>query len=249
MWEQDKVVHGQGKSDGWCIALQPFVAGDVVLIPPSVAPSLGVCAQFRWYEDGCVRYLMKVAFSHSLVERCMEVFPGLRNRLRGRGVIFPTDALKFGPERSSRTIRKISAEMNDMDRNWDAWVRCSVCYLSSLARRITRLQENRCVSRRDVRRSAADLRLCRGTLRPFHSLGWWPAEVGMNRSAFCSHFKQEKRYDAFFAVRYPIPFELACELLKAFAKGSVGDLLYGRIQRSASHFVRVFTNAMGIITV
>ena len=42
----------------------------------------------------------------------MEVFPELRNRLVG--VIFPTDALKFGPE-SSRTIRKILAEMNDMD--------------------------------------------------------------------------------------------------------------------------------------
>lgn len=108
-WELYCVVHGQGNRMAGD-TLQPFVAGDVVLIPPSML--------HRWEyapnsadTDGCVRYLM-VAFSHSLVERCMEVFPELRNRLVG--VIFPTDALKFGPE-SSRTIRKILAEMNDMD--------------------------------------------------------------------------------------------------------------------------------------
>ena len=62
-------------------------------------------------ENGCVRYLM-VAFSHSLVERCMEVFPELRNRLAD--VMFPTDALKFGPE-SSRVIRRTLSEINGMD--------------------------------------------------------------------------------------------------------------------------------------
>ena len=108
-WELYYVVHGYGNRMAGD-TLQPFAAGDVALIPPSML--------HRWEyapdsadTDGCVRYLM-VAFSHSLVERCMEVFPELRNRLAG--LIFPTDALKFGTE-SSRAIRKILTEMNGMD--------------------------------------------------------------------------------------------------------------------------------------
>lgn len=77
-WELYYVVHGQGNRTAGD-TLQPFAAGDVALIPPSML--------HRWEyapdsadSDGCVRYLM-VAFSHLLVERCMEAFPELRNRL------------------------------------------------------------------------------------------------------------------------------------------------------------------------
>ena len=108
-WELYYVVHGQGNRMAGD-TLQPFTAGDVVLIPPSMI--------HRWEynadstdEEGHVRYLM-VAFSHSLLERCIEVFPELRNRLSG--VQFPTDALKFGLE-SSRIIRRILSEINEMD--------------------------------------------------------------------------------------------------------------------------------------
>lgn len=85
---------------------QPFTAGDVALIPPSML--------HRWEyapesadTDGRIRYLM-AAFDHSLVKRCMETFPEVRNRLAG--IPFPTDALKFGPE-SSCIIRKLLSEM------------------------------------------------------------------------------------------------------------------------------------------
>lgn len=108
-WELYYVVHGQGNRMAGD-TLQPFAAGDVVLIPPSMLHRWEYAAD-SVDEDGCVRYLM-VAFSHSLVERCMEVFPELRNRLAG--VMFPTDALKFGPE-SARTIRKALSEINGMD--------------------------------------------------------------------------------------------------------------------------------------
>ena len=108
-WELYHVLHGRGNRMAGD-TLQPFEAGDVALIPPSML--------HRWEyaagsadENGCVRYLM-VAFSHSLVKRCMEVFPELRNRLSG--VMFPADALKFGPE-SSRIVRKALSEMNGMD--------------------------------------------------------------------------------------------------------------------------------------
>ncbi len=61
-WELYYVVHGQGNRMAGD-TLQPFAAGDVVLIPPAML--------HRWKyapdsvdEDGYVRYLM-VAFSHS----------------------------------------------------------------------------------------------------------------------------------------------------------------------------------------
>lgn len=71
-WELYCVVHGSGTRLAGD-TLQPFAAGDVALIPPSMF--------HRWEYapgsadgDGCVRYLM-VAFSHSLIERCVGCFP------------------------------------------------------------------------------------------------------------------------------------------------------------------------------
>ncbi len=90
-WELYYVLQGYGTRTAGD-TLQPFAAGDVVLIPPSMhhhwdyAPSSAD-------KEGCIRYLM-VAFRHTLVQRCMEVFPELRNGLTG--VVFPTEALKFG---------------------------------------------------------------------------------------------------------------------------------------------------------
>ena len=60
--------------------------------------------------DGCIHYLM-VAFSHTFVLKCIEVFPELRNRLAG--LTFPVNALKFGLK-SSRIIRKMLSQMNEM---------------------------------------------------------------------------------------------------------------------------------------
>ena len=89
-WELYYVVHGYGSRTAGDTC-QPFTAGDVALIPPSML--------HRWEyapesadTDGRIRYLM-AAFDHSLVKRCMEAFPEVRNRLAG--IPFPTDALKF----------------------------------------------------------------------------------------------------------------------------------------------------------
>lgn len=61
--------------------LQPFSAGDVVLIPPGMF-HLWIYEPDSADDDGHVRYLMS-AFSHSFVERCVELFPELRNRAVG----------------------------------------------------------------------------------------------------------------------------------------------------------------------
>lgn len=236
-WELYYVVHGYGNRMAGD-TLQSFAAGDVALIPPSML--------HRWEyapdsadTDGCIRYLM-VAFSHSLVERCMEVFPELRNRLAG--LIFPTDALKFGTE-SSRAIRKILTEMNGMDElgRLSAMFRLlPVIFTSSdhtFAGKPMRIE-------RDVRRMQ---QICVYVMTHYiHSIALddIAAEVGMNRSAFCSYFKRCKGMTfSQFVTQYRL--NTACELLKHSQKG-VSEICYTVGFNDLPHFVRVFTNAMGM---
>lgn len=236
-WELYYVVHGYGSRMAGD-TLQPFAAGDVALIPPSML--------HRWEyasdstdRDGCVHYLM-VAFSHSLVERCMEVFPELRNRLGG--IVFPTDALKFGPE-SSRIIRKILSEMNGMDdlgRLSEMFRLLPVVFTSSdhtFAGKPMRIE-------RDVRRMQ---QICAYVMAHYvHaiSLDDIAAEVGMNRSAFCSYFKRCKGMTfSQFVTQYRL--NTACELLKHSQK-QVSEICYMVGFNDLPHFVRVFTSAVGM---
>lgn len=236
-WELYYVVQGRGSRMAGD-TLQPFASGDVALIPPSML--------HRWKyapdsadADGCVRYLM-VAFSHSLVERCTEVFPELRNRMAG--IPFPTDALKFGPE-SSSIIRKILAEMNGMDElgRLSAMFRLLPTVFTSsdhtFAGRPMRIE-------RDVRRMQ---QICAYVMAHYvHaiSLDDMAMEVGMNRSAFCSYFKRCKGMTfSQFVTRYRL--NTACELLKNSRK-QVSEICYMVGFNDLPHFVRVFTGHMGV---
>ena len=236
-WELYYVVHGYGtRMSG--DTLQPFAAGDVALIPPSMF--------HRWEyspdsadDDGCVRYLM-VAFSHSLVERCMAVFPELRNRLTN--IIFPTNALKFGTG-SSQTIRRILSRMNDMDelgRLCEMFRLLPVIFTSSdhtLAGKPMSIE-------RDVRRMQ---QICTYVMAHYiHtiSLDDIAAEIGMNRSAFCSYFKRCKGMTfSQYVTQYRL--NTACELLKHSQK-QVSEICFTVGFNDLPHFVRVFTNTLGM---
>lgn len=236
-WELYYVVHGFGNRMAGD-TLQPFVAGDVALIPPSMF--------HRWEyspesadKEGRVRYLM-VAFSHSLVERCIDVFPELRNRLAG--VMFPTDALKFGLE-SSQLIRKALFEINGMDElgRLSAMFRLlPIIFTSSdhtFAGKPMRIE-------RDVRRMQ---QICAYVMVHYvHSIALddIAAEVGMNRSAFCSYFKRSKGMTfSQFVMQYRL--NTACELLKHSQK-QVSEICYLVGFNDLPHFVRMFTKAMGM---
>ena len=220
-WELYYVVHGYGNRMAGD-TLQPFSAGDVALIPPGML--------HRWTyapdsagDDGCVRYLM-AAFSHSLVERCMEVFPELRNRLAG--IAFPTDALRFGPG-SSRTIRKMLAGMNDMDelgRLCEMLRLLPVIFTSS-----DHTFAGRPMHRAGRAAHAAYLHLCNGTLRPRYSVGRHCRRSG--HEPFCVlRLLPAMQGDDFLAVCHPIPAEYGLRTVETFAEAGVGDLLYGRLQ-------------------
>lgn len=236
-WELYYVIHGYGNRIAGD-TLQPFSAGDVALIPPDMS--------HRWEfapasadSNGCIRYLM-VAFSHALVERCMAVFPELRNRLTG--ITFPTDALKFGSE-SSQTIRRMLSQMNEMDelgRLCEMFRLLPVIFTSSdhtFAGKPMRIEK-------DVRRMQ---RICTYVMAHYShsiSLDEISVEADMNRSAFCSYFKRCKGMTfSQFVTQYRL--NTACELLKHSQK-QVSEICYTVGFNDLPHFIRVFTNAMGI---
>lgn len=236
-WELYYVVHGKGiRMAG--DTLQHFEAGDVVLIPP--------CMLHRWGyavdsvdKDGCVRYLM-VAFCHSLVDKCMEVFPELRNRLFG--VSFPTDALKFGTE-SSRNIRKALNEINGMDElgRLSGMLRLlPVIFTSSdhiFAGKPIRIEK-------DVRRMQQISAYVMKHYVHSISLDDIAAEVGMNRSAFCTYFKRCKGMTfSQFVTQYRL--NTACELLKHSQK-SISEICYIVGFNDLPHFNRVFRKNIGM---
>ena len=232
-WELYYVVHGYGNRMAGD-TLQPFEAGDVALIPPSML--------HRWEytpdsadEEGHVRYLM-VAFSHSLVERCMQVFPELRNHLKN--ITFPVNALKFGSE-SSRTIRRILSRMNNLDELG------RLCEMFRLLPVIFKSSDHTFVGRpmrieRDVRRMQ---QICSYVMAHYvHtiSLDDIAAEVGMNRSAFCSYFKRCKGITfSQYVTQYRL--NTACKLLKHSQK-QVSEICFTVGFNDLPHFVRVFTN-------
>ena len=190
-------------------------------------------------SDGCIHYLM-VAFNHSLVVRCMEVFPELRNRLIN--LTFPVNALKFGPE-SSRVIRNMLSQMNDMD---DLGRLCGMFRLLPV---IFNSPDHIFAGKpmqieRDVRRMQ---QICTYVMAHYvHTitLDEIAAEIGMNRSAFCSYFKRCKGMTfSQFVTQYRL--NTACELLKHSQK-QVSEICFAVGFNDVPHFNRVFKESQGI---
>ena len=181
-----------------------------------------------------------VAFSHSLITRCIEVFPELRNRLTS--LTFPVNALKYGLE-SSRVIRKILSQMNDMEDlgRLSAMFRLlPVIFNSSdhiLAGKPMQIE-------RDVRRMQ---QICAYVMAHYvHTitLNEIASEVGMNRSAFCSYFKRCKKMTfSQFVTQYRL--NTACELLKHSQK-QVSEICFAVGFNDVPHFNRVFKELQGM---
>lgn len=236
-WELYYVIRGHGNRMAGD-TLQPFTAGDVALIPPSML--------HRWEyavddvdKDGCVRYLM-VAFNHLLVKRCIEVFPELRNRLTG--VIFPTSALKFGTK-SSYIIRNMLSKMNALDELGRLSIMFRLLPVIFTASDHTFAGSPMRIER-DVRRMQ---QICAYVMKHYvHSIALddIAAEVGMNRSAFCSYFKKCKGITfSQFVVQYRL--NTACELLKHSQK-SISEICYLVGFNDLPHFIRVFRKNIGM---
>ena len=236
-WELYCVLQGRGTRTAGDTT-QLFMAGDVVLIPPDM---------YHYWDydpvsvnaDGCVRYLM-VAFNHSLVRHCVAVFPELRNRLSG--ITFPSGALKFGVK-SSRIVRRALLSMREMD---ELGRLCEMLRLLPVVFTATDFSGagNPVRIERDVRRmQQISAYVMTHYVHPI-LLDDIVAEVGMNRSAFCSYFKRCKGMTfSQFVTRYRL--NTACGLLTHSQK-SVSEIAYMVGFNDVPHFVRSFTKELGM---
>lgn len=236
-WELYYVVKGRGTRMAGDTLL-PFSEGDVALLPPSM--------HHYWKyspdsadDDGCIRYLM-VAFSPDLVQRCIDTFPELRNRLAG--ISFPADALTFGTE-SSRIIRRSLSAMNRMDElgRLSEMLRLLPFLFTTtdytFAGKAMRIERN-------VRRMQQISTYVMAHYAHPISLTDIATEVGMNRSAFCTYFKRNKGMTfSRFVMQYRL--NTACELLKRSHK-SVSEICYLVGFNDLPYFVRLFTAEMGM---
>lgn len=236
-WELYYVVKGCGTRMAGDTLL-PFSEGDVALLPPSM--------HHYWKyspdsadDDGCIRYLM-VAFSPDLVQRCIDTFPELRNRLAG--ISFPADALTFGTE-SSRIIRRSLSVMNRMDElgRLSEMLRLLPFLFTTtdytFAGKAIRIERN-------VRRMQQISTYVMAHYAHPISLTDIATEVGMNRSAFCTYFKRNKGMTfSRFVMQYRL--NTACELLKRSHK-SVSEICYLVGFNDLPYFVRLFTAEMGM---
>ena len=236
-WELYYVVQGYGVRTAGDTLL-PFEEGDAALIPPSM------CHHWDYEpssadEKGCIRYLM-VAFSPDLVQRCIDTFPELRNRLAG--ISFPADALTFGTE-SSRIIRRSLSAMNRMDElgRLSEMLRLLPFLFTTtdytFAGKAMRIERN-------VRRMQQISTYVMAHYAHPISLTDIATEVGMNRSAFCTYFKRNKGMTfSRFVMQYRL--NTACELLKRSHK-SVSEICYLVGFNDLPYFVRLFTAEMGM---
>lgn len=236
-WELYFVTRGNGiRMTG--DTLMPFTEGDVVLIPPSM-PHYWEYSPESANDDGEIAYLM-VAFSPELVDKCMTVFPEIKNRLYGQ--ILPTEALKYGSG-SSVEIRHSLTRMNNLD---------DIGRLSEMIRLLPFVfttKDHSLIGKpvrieRDIRRMQQVAEYVMAHYVHTITLDDIASHVGMNRSAFCTFFKRNKGMTfSQYVTQYRL--ETACDLLKNSQK-QVSEICFATGFNDLPHFIRVFTSTYGL---
>lgn len=236
-WELYYVTHGHGMrmtGDTW----MPFAEGDVVLIPPSM-PHCWEYEVSSADSSGEICYLM-VAFSQELIEKCMAVFPEIRNRLYG--LTLTTEALKYGNE-SSRKIKqclKSMATLDDFGQLIEMMKLLPIIYTTADHTYIGKPIK----IERDICRMQKVATYVMAHYVHNITLDEIASHIGMNRSAFCTFFKRNKGMTfSQFAMNYRL--ETAKELLKTSQK-QISEICYAVGFSDLPHFTRVFKAKYGL---
>lgn len=236
-WELYYVTRGRGvRMTG--DTLMAFAEGDVVLIPPSM-PHYWEFSSESANADGEITYLM-VAFSQELIDKCINVFPEVRNRLYGR--ILPTEALKYGAVSSTEIRRRLEkmCDLDDIGRLGEMIAMLPVIFTTddhSLIGRPVKIE-------RDIRRMQQVAEYVMAHYVHNITLDEIAAHIGMNRSAFCTFFKRNKGMTfSRFVTQYRL--ETACGLLKNSQK-QVSEICFAVGFNDLPHFIRVFTSTYGL---
>ena len=236
-WELYYVTQGNGvRMTG--DTLMPFSEGDVVLIPPSM-PHYWEYKPESANADGEITYLM-VAFSPELIDKCMEVFPEVRNRLYGQ--ILPSEALKYGFG-SSVEIKRSLARMSGLDDIGQLSEMISLLPIIFTTKDHTLIGKPIKIER-DIRRMQSVAEYVMAHYVHNITLDDIAAHIGMNRSAFCTFFKRNKGMTfSQFVTLYRL--ETACGLLKTSHK-QVSEICFAVGFNDLPHFNRVFKKEYGI---
>ena len=213
---------------GWWCGIDTAIHASLL----GIYPFIGRQWRVRSLLDGCFQSLFRREMHGGISE--------LRNRLAG--LTFPVNALKLGLE-SSRIIRKILLRMNDMDelgRLCEMFRLLPVLFTSSdhtFAGKPMNVE-------RDVRRIQQICTYVMGHYIHPISLDDISAEVGMNRSAFCSYFKRCKGMTfSRFVTEYRL--NTACELLKHSQK-QVSEICFAVGFNDVPLFNRIFKKLKGV---
>lgn len=229
-WELYYVTQGKGvRMTG--DTLMPFAEGDVVLIPPSM-PHYWEYDTSSANAGGEICYLM-VAFSQELIEKCLTVFPEIRNILYGRTLT--AEALKYGNKSASKIRRALigMAALDDFGQLIEMMKLLPVILTTSDHTYIGKPIK----TERDIRRMQQVAAYVMAHYVHTITLDDIASHIGMNRSAFCSFFKRNKKMTfSQFVLNYRL--ETARELLLTSHR-QISEICYGVGFNDLPHFTRV----------
>lgn len=236
-WELTSVAQGYGT----LIAgdeIKHFEEGDTVLMPPNI--------HHQWIfdpasvrQDGRIRFL-KLAFRPDFLSHCLINFPEMRTAMKD--VELPVAALQF-KEQTKRVLRRrleAMCGMNNLERVGAALQLLPIIFKATEKVEIGRPK----YQERNVRRLQTVSTFVMKRFRHKVTLDEVALEVGMNRSAFCTWFKQQKGITFNqFLTEYRLT--TACGMLRET------DMLISQIGNAVgyddlSHFIHVFNQHMGI---
>lgn len=218
--------------------LMPFAEGDVVLIPPSM-PHYWEYRTESTNSAGEITYLM-VAFSQELLDKCVAVFPEVRNKLYGQ--ILPSEALKYGAV-SSVEIRQSMRRLETLD---------DLGQLGEIIRLLPVIfttKDHFLIGKpvkieRDIRRMKQVVEYVMAHYVHNITLDDVASHIGMNRSAFCTFFKKNKGMTfSQFVTQYRL--ETARDLLRNSQK-QVSEICFAVGFNDFPHFERVFKKETGM---
>ncbi len=184
-WELTSIAQGYGTLISGD-EVKHFEEGDTVLMPPKI--------HHQWIfdpasvrTDGRIRFL-KLAFRPAFLSRCLNIFPEMQTSMEG--VELPVAAQQYQGQSKRQLRRRLEAMsgMNNLERVGAALQLLPMIFKATEKVEIGRPK----YQERNVLRLQTVSTFVMKRFRHKVTLEEVAREVGMNRSAFCSWFKQQK---------------------------------------------------------
>ena len=235
-WELTLVVIGSGiKLIGDTI--EPFQSGEVVIIPPEIPH----CWYFNGNNTDTEGKIVNItlSFTNEFLDHCSKAFPELRRYIED--LKKNQEALKYNDSQSIAiaSILKSINEQNEVERLSSLIKLLAILSLVDKAHTVGKYKE------KDRKQERLDMIRIFVTCNAYRniSLDDVVRHVGMNKSAFCTFFKQSIG-KTFITYLNEYRIELACQLLKQ-ENISISEICYHVGFTDIPYFNRVFKKHKG----